>query len=292
MPYAKSIADIKSALLHPATTSHFEIQIDTSKVPSDYLRSNGVLLDTGKLNLLCSEATLPGSSLATLELTNDHTGVTERHAYRRVYDDRIDLTFYVDVENYMPIRFFESWIKYIANESRAVDDVVGSSLESENYSYRFKYRDEYASNELSVTKFERSMMGGAKGRKGSPLTYRFLRAYPISISSMPVSYDSSSLLKCTVSMTYIRYYVDGMAGNTLSEVSNTTPIQQAQFNSSNLSLTGLTGVGALSSGGVPLSVANASGNSVDSSNSIDRRVEAGLPYVGRNVGPGQRFAGI
>jgi len=25
---------------------------------------------------------------------------------------------------------------------------------------------------------------------------------------MPVSYDASSLLKCTVSMTYMRYYID------------------------------------------------------------------------------------
>lgn len=292
MPYSKSIAEIKSALLHPATTSHFEVDIDVSPVSSTYLSQNGVKYDKGKLNLLCSEATLPGSNLATLELTNDHTGVTERHAYRRVYDDRIDLTFYVDVENYMPIRLFESWIKFIANESKAVDPSVGASLDSENYNYRFKYRDDYASNKLTVTKFERSMMGASKGSTGSPLKYIFLRAYPISITSMPVSYESSSLLKCTVSMTYIRYYIDGMAGSSAVEPSNTTPLQQAQFNSSNLTLPGLEGAGALSTGGIPLSVANSSGNAINSSSGVDRRVEAGLPYVGRNVGPGQRFAGL
>lgn len=294
MPSSKSIAEIKSALLHPATTSHFEVQIDTSKVPSDYLQQNGVVLNQSKLNLLCSEAVLPGSNLATLELTNDHTGVTERHAYRRVYDDRIDLTFYVDVENYLPIRFFEAWIKFIANESISIDAAIGAGTKDANYNYRFKYRDDYACDGLKVIKFERSMMGAARGITGRPMVYGFVKSYPISIASIPVSYESSSLLKCTVSLTYMRYYVDGAAGSGGSPVepSNTTPIQQAQFNSSNLSLPGLEGVGALSTGGIPLSVANSSGNAIDSGNSIDRRVEAGLPYVGRNIGPGQRFAGI
>jgi hypothetical protein len=70
-----------------------------------------------QLNLMCSEATLPGSNLATFEINDNFHGVTERHAYRRVYDDRIDLTFYVDADNYIPIRYFETWMKYVAGES-------------------------------------------------------------------------------------------------------------------------------------------------------------------------------
>ena len=66
----------------------------------------------------CCEASLPGSQLATLENNNDRTGVTEKHAYRRQFDDRIDLTFYVDAENYTAIRFFEGWISYIMNEDQ------------------------------------------------------------------------------------------------------------------------------------------------------------------------------
>ena len=57
---------------------------------------------------------LPGSSVATLEINNDRSGVTERHAHRKFFDDRIDFTFYVDVENYLPILFFESWIDYVS----------------------------------------------------------------------------------------------------------------------------------------------------------------------------------
>lgn len=278
MPSARNIADIKSNLLHPATTSHFEVKIPFPAglpQPAQYWRDNGVVINQDKLQLLCSEATLPGSSLATLELTNDHTGVTERHAYRRVYDDRIDLTFYVDAENYNPIRFFETWIKYTAGESIAGTE----SIKNDNYNYRFRYRDSYvAKSGLEVIKFEKSTYAYDSKynykKRGTLMVYKFVNAFPISISSMPVSYDSSSLLKCTVSMSYIRYYIDRADENVLSDA--LTPIEQAKFNTSNLTLPGLDGLGALTTGGVPLSVANASGNT------IDRRVEAGLPGVGRN----------
>jgi hypothetical protein len=271
MPSTRSIADIKSALLNPATTSHFEVKIPFpagALADSQFWKDNGVKLDQDKMQLMCHEATLPGSNLATLELTNDHTGVTERHAYRRVYDDRIDLSFYVDVENYLPIRFFETWIKYTAFESKATDSAIGASLRSDNYFYRFRYRDEYVAKQgLEVTKFERSSYAGAKGRRATALTYKFVNAFPISLSSMPVSYDSSSLLKCTVSMSYIRYYIDETVDESSS--SSSTPQQQAQFNSSNLSIPGLEGVNAFTTpvngfnlGGISQSSANASGNTV------------------------------
>jgi hypothetical protein len=39
------------------------------------------------------------------------------------------------------------------------------------------------------------------------IKYEFINSYPISVASMPVSYDSSSLLKCSVSLSYIRYMI-------------------------------------------------------------------------------------
>jgi len=276
MPSAQSIADIKSKLLNPATTSHFSVVITppSSEEFSEFLTNNGVPpIYQEKLNLLCCEATLPGSNLATLELTSDHTGVTERHAYRRVYDDRIDLTFYVDAEKYIPILFFESWMKYISAESKAVDNFnIGASSRGANYNYRFKYRDDYATDGLKVEKFEKSSLGNVKGRRGTSLTYGFVKAYPISISSMPVSYDSSSLLKCTASLTYIRYYLDGTVNLDESNVAASTSSQaltaeqQAALNAAN---NNLSGTGALATplsgfniGGVPTSSAKASGNTV------------------------------
>jgi len=271
MPSSKNIQDIKTNLLHPATTSHFYVQLDTTNPPAQYLNENGVKLDKEKLNLLCAEATLPGSNVATLELTSDHTGVTERHAYRRVYDDRIDLTFYVDVDNYLPIRFFETWIKWIANESKAVDKSIGAGLNTPEYNYRFKYRDDYAVDGLKITKFERSNYGsGIRGVKATPLTYGFVKAYPISISSMPISYDSSSLLKCMVSFTYMRYYVgeienDNPSQNTSTPLQALTPEQTARINSvafnQNTNL-GLNYENLTTTGGVSPPTANNSGNTV------------------------------
>ena len=91
MPKIRSVSDIKSKLLRPALTSHFEVQLSFPQALRSFL---GVEQDT--INLSCSEASLPGSQLTTLENNNDRTGVTEKHAYRRQFDDRIDLTFYVD----------------------------------------------------------------------------------------------------------------------------------------------------------------------------------------------------
>ena len=204
MPTPRSVSDIKSNLLRPALTSHFEVQLS---FPQELRKFLGVDQDT--VNLSCCEASLPGSQLATLENNNDRTGVTEKHAYRRQFDDRIDLTFYVDAKNYTAIRFFEGWISFIVNEKQDDNPLAGGggptidqppNLASRSYNYRVKYPNDYIADQgLKVIKFERDYQ--------QELTYEFIRSFPLSISSMPVSFDGSSLLKVTVSMSYIRYIV-------------------------------------------------------------------------------------
>ena len=191
MPSPLSVSKIKSQLLSPALTSHFEVVIG---IPKDLQSVLGI--NQERLNLMCSEASLPGSQLTTLELTNDRTGVTEKHAYRRLFDDRLDLTFYVDAKNYIPIKFFETWIQYIMNENP-------QETIRKNYAYRVKYPNDYISDQgLIVRKFEKDYK--------SVLEYEFVRSFPLAISSMSVSYDASSLLKCQVSMSYIRYILKGI----------------------------------------------------------------------------------
>jgi hypothetical protein len=157
------------------------------------------------LNIRCTNASLPGSNLATLELNNTYHGVTQRHAYRRVYDDRIDLEFLVDADDYLPIRFFEKWIDSIMLQTQE-----GEGAEtpiSQSYNYRASYSDDYVCpSGMKIVKFERTGKDGAY--TGSALEYTFVNAYPFTISSMPISYDSSSLLKCTVSFSYLRYVIN------------------------------------------------------------------------------------
>lgn len=189
-PKAKKISDITSTLLRPALTSHFLVHFALPSLIQPKLNE----VEQDKVYLECSDASLPGSSLATFDINNDYHGVTERRAYRRMFDDRMDLTFYVDAENYLPIRLFEDWIGGIMNGN---DDE--GSLVNPNYYYTTKYPGEYRTS-LSIVKFERDY--------NSQLIYNFVDAYPVSIGSMPVSYEGSSLLKCTIGFTYLRYYIE------------------------------------------------------------------------------------
>ena len=213
-----SVGKIKAKLLRPALTSHFIVQIPKPEFPPKYLSDNGISnFDQEQLNLLCSEATLPGSSLATHENNSDFPGVTQKFAYRRLYDDRIDFTFYVNADNYLPIVYFESWIKFIVGESKSADAESGKlPISYSNYFYRVKYPEDYiAQSGLKVTKFERtSKSEKSANHEGAKLIYNFVSAYPIAVTSMPVSYDTSSLLKCTVSFSYIRYYIESLEGST------------------------------------------------------------------------------
>ena len=69
-PTPKKIADIKLNLLRPALTSHFAVTIPKPNGGDfgEFLKDNGVIFNQGKLNLMCSEAVIPGSNLATFEI--------------------------------------------------------------------------------------------------------------------------------------------------------------------------------------------------------------------------------
>ena len=189
MASPRSIGQIKSALLNPSLTSKFSISIVPPTVLSSFLNNT----TNDNFNLSCSEASLPGSSLNTQEITDDRHGVTERNAYRRMYDDRIDLTFYVEGEKYTQIRYFETWINFI------VGDDTRDVRASRGYDYKVKFPNDYKTS-MMVTKFEKD--------HGLNLTYTFIDTYPIAVNSMPLSYGSTDILKCTVSMTYLRYIVE------------------------------------------------------------------------------------
>jgi hypothetical protein len=208
-PSRVKLSEIKTKLLRPALTSHYICDFQPPDSANGFLLARVLNTPTkraDRLSLACSDASLPGSSLQTHDITNDFTGVTEKHAYRRLYDDRADFSFYVDAEEYYVIDFFESWIGYTVNEQYGEN---GVNIERRAYNYRVNYSKYYTTDALSITKFERSY-GTQEAKGSSSLRYNFVKAFPISINSMPVSYDSSQLLKCTVSFTYSRYWIQGL----------------------------------------------------------------------------------
>ena len=212
-PQRKSISQVKAQLLNPATTSHFQVSVSFQNRRFDKFKSEiGLNLDQGRLNLLCSDTTLPGSRFLTSEINNNLPGVRERHVYRRSYDDQINLTFYCDADQYLPIRFFEAWMNFIAGTS------ISENVASQKYSYRVKFPDEYQKNSsLEVTKFEKNL---DSRRKVRPLTYKFVNCFPLAINSMPVSYDGSQLLKCTVGMAYSRYFIEKAPTGVITRFAN------------------------------------------------------------------------
>jgi hypothetical protein len=193
-PQPVKMFQVKEKLLRPALTSNFECYIPRTNI---------------------GETALPGSSLFTNESTDDFTGITQRFVYRKGYDQSIDLNFYVDhrdSQGYKVILFFESWIRYITNDD--------NNNVNDNFSYRVKYPDEPDTGyrkDIYLTKFERDF-------KGDVLTYRFLKSYPIAMSSMPVSYQNSDLLRCRVSFNYDRYIVETNSQSRESEPGQITPV--------------------------------------------------------------------
>ena len=207
LPEKLRVTDIKSRLLNVAQTSQYRLTLPVpSAVKSRVSDLSGIDLDN--VNLLCSEANLPGSSLATHDVTNDYQGVTEKMAYRRIYDDVLGLTFYVD-RNYNVIRLFERWIDYISGITDP--EKYKSPFTNQRVSYPKTYK-----NDIFLTKFERDHYSKESSVMKGILEYTFIQAFPRDITAIPVSYESSQLLKCSVSFSFIRYLVEKKIINDLS----------------------------------------------------------------------------
>ena len=196
-PNALSISKIKSNLLNLAQTSVYQVKLQPPTDVQNFLSQEGrnlsYILNGESIELLCSDTNLPGSSLATHDVTNDYPGVTEKFAYRRIYDETIDFTFYVD-KDYKVIEFLDGWINYITGQGTT----FGNADYVDRYRYyRMNYSNLYKTDGLYITKFEKDT--------SNSMTYQFIGAFPINIVSMPVSYEASSILKCTASFSYIRY---------------------------------------------------------------------------------------
>ena len=194
-PTKLTVSKIKSRLLNVAQSSLYRLTLQVPQAVSGRLSLSN--LDYDNLNLLCCEATLPGSSLTTHEVNNDYHGVTEKMAYRRMYDETIGLTFYVD-RNYKIVELMETWMNYISGMNDA-------NLYKDPYvSYRMAYPNSYKNN-IYLTKFERDHFSSQSNLVRTTLDYTFVQAFPLALTSMPVSYEGSDVLKCSVSFNFMRY---------------------------------------------------------------------------------------
>jgi hypothetical protein len=149
------------------------------------------------LGLYVTDAVLPGSSFADVEVSGDRQGITERMPFKRIYDD-VTLTFMVD-KDYKVMKYFEAWIQLINPLHGDTDGKADNQVMTLNYPKDYKCT-------MSVVKFNKDFFH----RGGGYVYYCFVRSWPLSISSVPVNYDSGSILKLNVTFRYERYVMENV----------------------------------------------------------------------------------
>ena len=190
-PRPRKISDIMPKLQNVAQTSKFLVKFALPPTSiRTFMRQKGIndRFISDNIGLLCSDAVLPGSALASLNTAGDFQGVVERFAHTRNFT-QINFEFYVD-NDYKSLKFLEHWIEYISGASSA--DPVRDS-----YHFKMRYPEDYKSNDTRIVKFE--------ANHSQFLEYRFIGMFPLSLNSTRVSYQNSQVLKATCSFSFDRY---------------------------------------------------------------------------------------
>jgi len=204
------MSQLKSKILHLAQTSVYQIKLSPPSAVLNHLAKNDFNYQTEgeNIELLCNSCSLPGTSLSTHEVIGDFQGARERMAYRRQYDDTVDFTFYVD-HDYKVVNLFEGWINYISGQGSG-QRLTNTNARKRDANFRMNYPVTYKTN-MYIIKFEKDISTDSSiffDDDTYQLTYTLVNAFPLNIVSTPVSYDSSQILKYTVSMAFMRYTVD------------------------------------------------------------------------------------
>jgi len=221
VPTRKKISDFKPLVTNLAQTSHYQVIFGgLNDGLSNYLDARGVdtRFITESAGLLCSSASIPGSSLATADINGNFMGVQEKMAHTRIFT-QMQLEFYVD-SDYRMIKFLEHWMEFIASGS-------GQNPGTNGYYYRMQYPSEYKSDSTKIIKFDRDYK--------RELEYNFIGLFPINMSSVPIQYGSSDILKVSVAFNYERYIPgkisskDQKAGTSNNMGSTPTPNTQGRI---------------------------------------------------------------
>ena len=190
-PRPRPISEFLPKFQNVAQTSQYIVKFALPVSPlRSHLRRKGVndRFIAEDIGLLCSDAVLPGSALASVDTRGDFQGVIEKFAHTRNFT-QINLEFYVD-NDYKILKFFEHYIEFITGGSN-------SDPTSDTYHFQLNYPSDYKMNETRIVKFERDY--------NRFLEYRFIGLFPLSLQSTRVSYQGSSVLKANVTLSFDRY---------------------------------------------------------------------------------------
>ena len=166
---------------------------DYYDLPNDNATGNSI-------GIMCSQAVLPGTSFATLEISDNYQGIKQHIPHFRNYIDS-EFSFYVDAKH-QQLKFFEGWMDYISGDNAPKTE----NLKDEAYFRRFNYPMRsststptvgYKCNSLSIVKFDKN--------GNNQLKYDFVNSFPKSLNTTPVSYGQAEVMKVTVTFAYDRY---------------------------------------------------------------------------------------
>jgi hypothetical protein len=220
----RKISDIKPLFTNLAQTSHYQVIFGgLSPDLQFYLSQKGVdpRFIAESVGLLCSSASLPGSTHDTAQINGNFSGVIEKFAHTRIFTE-IQLEFLIDSE-YKVLKFLEYWIEYISSGSN-----VSQARDGYFFRMKYPYPDKngrgggYKCDQTKILKFDRDYK--------NEVQYNFYGMFPLSLSSLSVSYDESQILKASASFNYERYVVGdtsslGLLGN--KNVPNSNAINNA-----------------------------------------------------------------
>jgi len=198
-----NLEEVRPLIGQLSRPNYYEVRFGGLPLPlSNYLSSRGVSrsFTGGDMGLMCYEASLPGSNLASTEVTNNFSGITQNFAHRRIYTP-LTLSFYSDNE-YRALKFLEHWMEFVISGSGTATNF---GYAANSYEVRLKYPEDYKCSGTTITKFENDY--------NRAIQYSFIGLYPETLNSVPLEYGpNSQISRITCSFRYDRY----IAGDTSS----------------------------------------------------------------------------
>ena len=106
------------------------------------------------------------------------------------------------------MKFFESWVQLINPLHGQVDGKANNQIMTLRYPKDYKCTMSVA--KFNKDYFQNTYANGMPNDNAGFLYYCFIRAWPLSISSTPVNYDSGTILKLNVTFRYERYVMENV----------------------------------------------------------------------------------
>ena len=158
----------------------------------------------------CVSAALPGLSMRTADVNRFGIGVSEKMPFSANYTD-ISLTFLMDRYG-TQYNFWYTWFNYIfgiSGEENSSNIFGRVSTTNGRSFYTAEYKDNYSAT-ITVTVYD---------LEGQPnLQTTLLKAYPVSINEVPLSWtDNNNLIKLTTTLTFREWVLgDGQVNAALT----------------------------------------------------------------------------